>query len=274
MTQSAVLHRLLFRVRPAPLTGLLKRVFRIGRTDVEIRLGARYRVDPVSHFGREILDTGIYEPAMTELVVELIRPGDAFLDVGANEAYFSVLAALKSRSGKVLAIEPQTRLHSVVEDNAQLNGVPNLLLCPVALSDAAGQIELELPPDANTGAASFRKQWRWGGSREAVPTETLTAVADAQGIAHARLIKIDCEGAERKVVEGAADFLSAQRADFVCVDFHPAIAGPEDAKWIDAKLREWGYHLTELASGIWLYYLPAYQGDLSRLRPVREIHAI
>lgn len=271
MNQAAVLHRFLFRIRPAPFTSFLKRVFRVGRVEVKTKDGARYRVDPVSHFGREVLDTGIYEPAMTELVLALIGPGDTFLDIGANEAYFSVLAALKSGSGKVLAIEPQTRLHEVIEDNAQLNGVANLLLCPVALSNHAGQIELELPPDANTGAASFVKQWRWGGSREAVPTETLTAVAEGQGVARARLIKIDCEGAERKVMEGAEAFLAAQRADFVCVDFHTAITGPDDPKWIDAKLRAWGYRLTELANGIWLYYLPSRRADLAPLHPVREI---
>lgn len=231
-------------------------------------------MDPVSHFGREVLDTGIYEPAMTELVIELIGGGDAFLDVGANEGYFSVLAALKSRTGKVLAIEPQTRLHSVIEENAQLNGAPNLILCPVALSDSAGQMELQLPPDANTGAASFHRQWRWGGSREAVPTETLSEVARGQGLNRVRLIKIDCEGAESKVIAGAESFLSEKRADFVCVDFHPAICDPGDPKWIDGRMRDWGYRLTELANGVWLYYLPERKRDLEPLRPVRDIEVV
>ena len=230
------------RVRPAQFGVLLKRLLRIRRQWHTTPDGLRLWVDPATVFGQELLSTGQYEPSLTRLVRELLRPGDTFVDVGANEGYFSVLAHAATAGGVVIGIEPQSRLHTVLRANAEANGMETFRLVPAALGEVPGEVTLYLRPNTNTGASSTRRWWRLGSSAEVVPVQTLDAVLN--GVGPVRLVKVDCEGAEGEVLGGAKRTLTEQQADYWVVEAHAHIIGWEGAAAVQRTMREAGYVLT------------------------------
>ena len=105
-----LLQRTLLRVRPTVVASLLKQLFGIKRKMVSTAVGQFY-VDPVSNFAKELGRSGQYKPEMLLCLQLYLSPSSVFIDVGANEGYFSIAAAkLIGASGKVISIEPQKRL--------------------------------------------------------------------------------------------------------------------------------------------------------------------
>lgn len=264
----------LLKVRPASLAALLKTVLRIERRVVTTREGFSLFLDPASHFGNEVLKTGGYEPELTALIQCLMRPGDTFLDVGANEGFFSVVASRASHNAKVWAIEPQSRLNPVVKKNLELNGATAAQVFHLALAEKSGTLTLQLTPNINTGASGMHKRWKVGGSTEKVRTETLDSFAAAYNLGHVRLVKIDCEGAEPHILKGADEFFRKQCCDFLSLDYHESIVGKLAAQGMDAQLRRWGYELAQAANGCWVYHKPGLETALTKLGPVKAIGPI
>ena len=68
----------------------------------------------------------VYEPEMIKTIEEIISIDDSFFDLGANEGYFSVLAAkIVGEKGLVYAVEPQSRLQEIVKRNFKTNKIDN-----------------------------------------------------------------------------------------------------------------------------------------------------
>src|SRR5438105_1935670 len=126
-------------IRPAQLAALIKRVLFIHRVVVETSDGLKFWIDPVSILGLKLLRDRTFEPSLSKLIKRLLRVGDTFVDVGANEGYFSVLAANATiPGGRVVAVEPQQRLLPVIERNLELNQLSNVEIMSDALSDKKG----------------------------------------------------------------------------------------------------------------------------------------
>lgn len=266
----ALLYRVLLRVRPIALAARLKRVFRVRRFAWQLADGRRYWIDPVSNLGRHLLFRGAYEPAVERLFSELLRPGDAVLDIGSNEGYFAVFAGQRvGDEGVVHAFEPQSRLQDVLSRNASLNGMTERFhVHRLALGREAGRLELQLTSDVNTGASGASRHWRFGAGSESVAVETLDAWGARNSVERVRLAKIDVEGAEEHAVAGASAFLAARRADFVVVEFHPHICGAESCARADRALRGAGYSAVDI-DGIALYHaVPLPEEVARRARPL------
>jgi FkbM family methyltransferase len=263
----------LLRLRPTQFAVAIKRVFGVRRCYVRLPTGALLWIDPASQFGISLLREGIYEEPMTRLFQTLLRTQDTLLDIGANEGYFSVLGCRLSPKGQVHAVEPQSRLHAVIRENARINAVGNLTLHPLALSRAEGTTRLYLRPDTNTGASSFFPKWRLGRRYEDIPTVRLDDFFDRNRLDKVRLMKLDCEGAEYLILQGATQVLAQKRIEFLSVDFHPAISGEQTSQAIDHMLRQAGYQLTS-AGGQWLYHLPGLEAALAPLGPLLEVEPL
>jgi FkbM family methyltransferase len=228
-------------------------------------------VDPVSWFGERLIEKGVYEPELSDVVGYLLRRGDIFLDIGANEGYFSILGStLVKEEGGVYLVEPQTRLQSIIKQNLSINKCRNIQVVPLAFSDNDETVNLNLSLDVNSGSSSFHRR-SLSMSKENVPCVTLDHFLSKNAINKIRLIKIDCEGAELLILSGAKEALKEHTADFISVDYHPQIVGIAVVKQIDHLLRSNGYLLAETVKGPWLYYLPSVSDDLKPLGPLKEI---
>ena len=86
---------------------------------------------------------GTNELPVQNAVTAVLRPGDEFVDVGANVGFFSLLAArLVGPTGRVVAIEALPANVAALEANARRNRLDQISCVPVAASDQGGQAVL------------------------------------------------------------------------------------------------------------------------------------
>ncbi len=264
-------YRGLLKVRPAPLGSALKKALFIKRKIIPAS-GMQFWADPASHFGFELLTTGQYEPPLSEVLRRLLRPGDRFLDLGANEGYFTVLASrLVGSRGKVYCVEPQSRLQQVIGRNLEINKCRNVDVHRVAICNSAEPVTLHLSSDANTGGTSFYRHWRVGSGSEIVPAKPLDEMLPRAESRSIRLLKIDCEGAESEIIPSAERLLAKHAFQFISLEYHPQLIGESGVAVIDHCLRDAGYELVRTAVGCWVYYLPELLPELEAWGPVRAI---
>lgn len=134
------------------------------------------------------------------LLRALVRTGDVVVDVGANIGTHVVpLASMVGATGFVHAFEPQRMPFQLLCGNVALNGLGNVWAYPKAVGVSSGEIQLpDLPPPEvpfNFGAVPLTKQ----GPGEKVDLMTI----DSLSLTTCRLIKVDVEGMEADVLEGA-----------------------------------------------------------------------
>lgn len=152
---------------------------------------------------------GRYEPNEMYAAANILRPGMSFVDVGANEGLFTLLAsAVVGSSGAVHAFEPSPRERSRLESNIELNGLTNVHVHPVALGSEQqiGSLRVsnqEHPGQSTLGGFSYRETAEVYSVE--VPVETLDHVVESERIDRIDLIKIDVEGSETAVLRGARE---------------------------------------------------------------------
>src|SRR4029453_335880 len=112
--------------RPKRFYELLLRLLVPGevRRIVRLEFGLTYYANPLNHIGRHVLECGGYEIQNLQTFRRHIRAADIVLDVGANEGYFTAFfGLLTGPEGRVIAVEPQSRLCDLIEINCRLNGI-------------------------------------------------------------------------------------------------------------------------------------------------------
>lgn len=241
------LHRALLRVRPAFLTPPLKRLFRIRRRTVET-LNGRFYLDPVTHFASLVTRPTSYEPDLVEAVRAILRPGDVFVDVGANEGYFSIIAGKAvGPTGRVIAVEPQSRLQSVIARNVKENAVPCVQVFQRAISDSIGVAELFVAPDRNSGSSGLSRATRYKVPTESVLQTTLGDFFRLLKLESVRLMKMDIEGFEYEAVLGSRELFRSGVVEHFALELHPTILARRGKPEADIVrfLEECGYRRDE-----------------------------
>lgn len=180
---------------------------------------------------------GSYEPEQTRLFLEWVRPGDQVLDVGAHVGYYTLLAStLAGDAGAVWAFEPNPKNHRFLRAHARINRRANVHAEPAAASDADGTARFDFGTGSGTGHLAE------GGALE-VRTVRLDDFCRERGIRPAA-VKIDVEGAEAAVLEGARETVAGARP-VIFLSTH----GPEVHRRCLAWLREARYALTPIVGG-------------------------
>ena len=213
----------LLRLRPAFLASWLKRILRIKRRVVTTTHG-RFFIDPASQFGGNVMSSEGYEPEMVQTVTRLLREGGVFVDVGANEGFFSVLASsIVGDRGRVWAIEPQSRLQPVIFRNMLENHVRNMTVSQLAISDNVGMATLFLLPDMNIGGSGLFKAPRYSVATETIPQTTLSRFLGSLKIDSVDLLKMDIEGFEYEAILGSREVFENGMIRHIALETHPAL---------------------------------------------------
>src|SRR6188474_142534 len=92
-------------------------------------------LNPMEHIQQQLFWYGYYEKELGDLLKKAIKPGDVFLDLGANIGYFSLLVAKNLPSVKVISFEPVLGLFQSMNDNISLNNIKNI----TTVNAAAGE---------------------------------------------------------------------------------------------------------------------------------------
>jgi FkbM family methyltransferase len=195
--------------------------------------GMRLRLDLRESLQRDFL-FGLYDQHELRLLRGLLSAGGDVVDVGAHIGMYSVAAALALRGrARVLAIEPNPDARAQLEQNLALNGCENVTVSASALADRPGEAMLHVPRTADPSFSSL------GGGRFAeaepirVETTTLDAQVESLGLEPV-FVKIDVEGGELPVLEGAARTLEARPTLLIEV-------GSESADEVERRLTPLGY---------------------------------
>ncbi len=242
------LQTVLMRTRPAPLAAALKRAFGIRRRPLETPHGT-FWIDPVSSLGADVCSTGAYEPGMRRNIETRLETGGTFVDLGANEGYFTVVAGLRAGpSGRVLAIEPQTRLLPVITENVRLNGLRNVTLLHTAVGDRDGEDEIRLAADTNSGASGLHQSASGMLGRQKVEVRTLASILDREKLDRVDFMKVDIEGGEYEAILGSQEIFKSRRVVHLAMELHPGplAARGKDAADIIGLLAACGYRMMDI----------------------------
>lgn len=229
-----------------------------GRAVVRMSSGFRMALDVSESYERHMYYSGQYAPHLTRLVKHLLKPGDTFVDGGANIGYFSLLAAkLVGPTGQVHAFEPMGFTWQALEKNVSLNHFPQIHSNNQALRDVPGSLVFEVPEEQGKKLGRLATIVQRGqGPTEVVSAVTFDAYAEAKDITHIKLVKLDVEGSEVAAIRGMERLLSQRAIDYLVCELNTALL---DALGIPhAALRE-----TLASHGYRAYYLrPRLRGPL------------
>jgi len=179
--------------------------------------GSTLDADARDGCGRFIYYFGVWEPNFTAFIERTLRPGDCFIDVGANIGYYSLLASsLVGQSGKVVSIEAVPRTFEVLIWNLELNHSENVRAVNMAVWDKEETLTFFVSPDTidcTSTAIPSLAEGRGLRERCDIRATSLWSLLRRDEIAAARLIKIDVEGAERQAISGFGSMLETSRRD-------------------------------------------------------------
>lgn len=143
---------------------------------------------------------GFYQRDLAELLQRRLEPDAVVLDIGAHIGVVTALLAGLCPKGQVYSFEPATENHAHLTINVAANGFDNVTVERAAIFDTDGEIRLEF--DATYPGGSHV-----GDGGATVPSLRLDTWMRATGLDRLDLVKLDVEGVELAVLEGAAETL-------------------------------------------------------------------
>jgi FkbM family methyltransferase len=144
---------------------------------------------------------GTYDRAESRLMKQHLRPGSVCFDIGAQAGYHTLCASLMvGPEGRVFAFEPSPRNIASIKKHLAMNHLANVSVVEAAVSNFDGISKFDCSTSAVAGRLSE------GGSL-AVRTITLDHEIEQGALPEPDYIKIDAEGAEVLILEGARKLL-------------------------------------------------------------------
>lgn len=154
---------------------------------------------------------GTYEPHIVEAMASHVRPGMTAYDVGANAGYHTlVLSGLVGTQGRVFAFEPDVRNHRALVSNLNRNRVDNVTTVAQAVCATTGVVSFASFDYSLVGHIAHEATPDDANLRE-VPATSIDDWVFTQKHPKPDFIKIDVEGAEEQVLEGATQTLAQYR---------------------------------------------------------------
>lgn len=163
----------------------------------------------------EIERTGGYELATTNFLIDKLKEGSRFVDVGANYGYFSLVAAnLVGHSGQVLAFEPLPSIAQTLRANAALNGFENIQVIQAVACNENGKTPFFVS-GLEDGMSSLIP--RFGDRKILVNAFRLDSVLPRVRF---DVVKVDVEGVEESVLLGAQELIGEGYMPSIIVEWN------------------------------------------------------
>lgn len=220
----------LTKLRPLELQIFIKKILRFKRKHFKTPDGRVYWIDTLSNLGMSLESEKSYEIAMSNTINDILGKGKTFIDIGANEGYFTILGSkLCGNEGKVISFEPQKKLLPIIMENIFSNSCCNVQLLPYGVGSNTENLKLQLFPDINSGAASFSTGYNFKMSfkkiRQRLYGFQISKVFKLDDLKDSLpnqidLIKIDIEGFEYYALEGMKEILKERRVKNLLIELH------------------------------------------------------
>jgi FkbM family methyltransferase len=204
-----------------------------------------------------------FERGERSFVQRFLRPGMTVLDIGAHHGFYTLLASeLVGSNGKVFAFEPSPRERKALRLNLKLNWRRNVSIQEVALGREESEGTLYVP-ERQTGCNSLKPP-AVSDTTSSVRVRVIRLDDFLHGsrIERVDLIKLDVEGAELSVLEGATELLRR----------HPRPVTMAEVE--DIRTAAWGYRASKIVTTLddleYQWFQPQPDGTLVPIGPERE----
>jgi len=175
---------------------------------------------------------GTYEIEKQMAIKAFIKPRMRVFDIGANAGFYTLsFSRLVGIQGQVWAFEPFAENAANILRHTKLNYLQNVVLMQVVVADRTGMVGFQATNNNAMGAISEEKQYR-------VPAVSLDNLLADQLVPVPDLIKIDVEGAESLVLEGAKSILDKKKSILFI-----ALHGDEQKQRCQEILESSGYNI-------------------------------
>ena len=224
--------------------------------------------------GYQILENACFDPTEVKLAVDLLAlrrkhhgDGVVAIDCGANIGVHTIeWAAAMTGWGSVLSIEAQERIYYALAGNIAINNCFNAIAVHGAVSSESGVMQIPTPNylvPGSFGSLELRQSSSNEYIGQKIDYENLVNVRklalDEYNLPRVDLIKIDVEGMELEVLQGAARSIERSRP-VMLIERIKADAG-QLRQWLEAR----GYTLLE--AGINLLAVHSTDALLPELMP-------
>lgn len=203
------------------------------------------------YLGGALYKYGEYSEGEVAMFRQLLSPGDVVVDAGANFGAHTVpMAQLVGFQGMVYAFEPQRLVYQGLTANIALNSLPNVITMHAGLGAAPASVHVPiLDPTHRQSFGGVSITGQAAGELVAVLT------IDSLALAQCRLIKVDVEGMECEVLQGARETIARLKPVLYVENDRP-----EHSSRLIAQIQGMGYRL-------WWHFPPLYNANNFRGDP-------
>lgn len=185
--------------------------------------GTRVHFRPGSPIFRVVCESGIYEPHVVNALIPLVRPGTTVFDVGANIGLMAIPVLHSCATCRVVSFEPSP--NSVPYLRRTVNGSAyrdRWMVVEKGVSRQPGMSEFAIGGPKDALFEGFKSQDRLSRPRAiVVEVSSLDAEWHQLGCPEVSVIKIDVEGAEGLVLEGAYELIKSCHPSLVLEWYEP-----------------------------------------------------
>lgn len=214
------------------------------------------RLEPNDRMHGQIAFLGYYDKELSKIIARMGREKRGkFVDVGANIGYYSLLWVAQSPENEAVAVEPSPRVQSLLQENIERNGFGDrITIAEVAAGQEKGEVKFDVGPEDEVGwggVTEKEEETVTEGSKEVieVPQRRLDEIVDGP----VTLMKVDVEGAEAWVFQGAEGILESQKVEMICFENNRVrtrrLEIEEDAPF--NVLKQYGYDIVERNNTFW-----------------------
>ena len=166
---------------------------------------------------------GAKEKKSIELWLKLMPKSRVIFDVGANSGIYSLISASSNRNSEIHAFEPNKKIINLLIDNLKANNLEKRVhVIKKAISDKKSVTEID----------------DYGAAGELITTDTISLdeYVSENSIKELDLLKVDVEGFEPKVIEGAMKTIKKFRPTILI-----EILNDDIGEFIENKLKNLDY---------------------------------
>ncbi len=146
---------------------------------------------------------GVYEQANVKFLLNHVSDKAVLWDVGAYIGYFTYIMSRRLINGWVVAVEPVPENIKLLYEHSALNNLKNVLIIEKALSSYEGSASFSITQSTHQGKIAINKKFFPTTGIINVPVTTIDALVNS-GVPLPNIIKIDAEGEEGRILQGAA----------------------------------------------------------------------
>ncbi|NHM06415.1 FkbM family methyltransferase [Flavobacterium sp. CYK-4] len=180
------------------------------------------------------------EVAVLKVIQQYASQGYNFVDIGANIGVHSLKAASSNAAIEIFSFEPESVNFMGLLHNITLNGFENIRPFKMGLGNFKGTTTMNINDGWNKGKHSLKMQFENSQKKLLIPVSRLDEFQEF-GFGNRLLMKIDVEGFEKEVVQGASQILQQTPDLALIMELVTEINGAETCQEIIASLQSYQF---------------------------------